>query len=354
MMSSARLMDTRSYAPFYPHPLLRDRHVMTIAGSKLPRPLGPFLELGKDFWLEVDADTSVRLETHWQKDLMAPIMILVHGLSGSSRSPYMSGTAQKAFHAGWSVLRLNIRNCGETAHRTPTLYNAALTEDLQATVDWVVKNHPRCPIAIAGFSLGGSIALHTIAKWGTKPPEKVIGVCTVSTPLNLVSTSRHLHTGFMNRFYMKLFLDGFVKSMRRKAELYPELYPHDASIGYKDFYTFDDQWTAPSFGFDGADDYYNKASAYRVLDSVHVPGLIIHAEDDPLVPYNEISLEAVEKNPNLRLLMTQYGGHNGFFGAEVSESEEWKDDDRWWSENRVVEYFTGLVKAHGVVLPRAS
>lgn len=343
-------METRSYAPFYPHPLLRDRHVMTIAGAKLPRPLGPFEDLGEDFWLPVDEQTSVRVEMHWQRDHAAPVMILVHGLSGSSRSPYMSGTAQKAFLRGWSVLRLNIRNCGDTAHQTPTLYNAALTEDLQALVDWVVKHHPASPIAIAGYSLGGSILLHTVASWGQRPPEQVVGLCAVSTPLNLVSTSRQLHTGFMNRFYMKLFLDGFVKAMRRKSAEYPELYPYDAAAGYKDFYTFDDQWTAPAFGFDGANDYYNKASAYRVLDQVHVPGLIIHAEDDPLVPYNELSLQAIEANPRLRLLMTKYGGHNAFFAAESAKSEHWRDTDRWWAENRVVEYFTGLLQQKGVQL----
>ncbi|MHC4379685.1 MAG: YheT family hydrolase [Planctomycetota bacterium] len=347
-------MESRSYAPFYPHPLLRDRHVMTIAGSKLPRPLGPFLDLGEDLWIEVDTQTSVRVESHWQEDFGAPILILIHGLSGSSRSPYMSGTAQKAFHAGWSVLRLNIRNCGDTAEHTPTLYNAALTEDLQALVDWVGENHPRSPIGIAGFSLGGSILLHTAAGWEDRPPENVIGLCTVSTPLNLVSTSRQLHTGFMNRFYMKLFLDGFVKSMRRKAAEFPELYPHDASRGYKDFYTFDDQWTAPAFGFEGANDYYNKASAYRVLDRIQIPGLIIHSEDDPLVPYNDLSLVALEGNDRLRLLMTTYGGHNGFFAAEAAATDDWQDVDRWWAENRVVEYFTGLVEARGKKMVRAS
>ncbi len=340
-------LEQRSFAPFYPHPLLRDRHVMTIAGSKLPRPLGLFLEMGEDFWLPVDQQTSVRIETHWQSDLSAPVLILVHGLSGSARSPYMSGTAQKAFLHGWSVLRLNIRNCGDTADRTPTLYNAALTDDLEALTSWVLRHHPDSPIAMAGFSLGGSIVLHTIAKWGDHPPEKVVGFVAVSTPLNLVSTSRQLHTGFMNRFYMKLFLDGFVKAMRRKAAEYPELYPYDAAKGYKDFYSFDDQWTAPAFGFSGANDYYNKASAYHVLPDIHVPGLLIHAEDDPLVPYNELSLSAIESNPRLRLLMTKYGGHNAFFAAEAACTEHWRDTDRWWAENRIVEYSSNLAHLGG-------
>ena len=336
-------MDTRSFAPFYPHPLLRDRHVMTIAGAKLPRPMKLFVEVGEDLWFDVNEETRIRCEVHWQPRFDAPVMILVHGLSGSSASPYMIGTAQKAFDAGWTVLRLNMRNCGGTELETPTLYSAHLTEDLRTVMDWVLRTHAASPICVAGFSLGGSVALHTLAEYGDQPPSQLVAVATCSTPLNLVASTAELHTGVMNRFYMKLFLDGFVRSMRNKAQEYPELYPYDASRGYRDFYSFDSQWTAPAFGFKDANEYYTKASACRILHKVAVPGLLIHAEDDPFVPYNEKSMQAIEDSPNMRLLMTKYGGHNGFFGATASETEHWKDSDRWWAENRIVEYFTGML-----------
>jgi len=142
---------------------------------------------------------------------------------------------------------------------------------------------------------------------------------------------------------MKLFLDGFVRAMRNKAQEYPELYPYDASRGYRDFYSYDSQWTAPAFGFKDANEYYTKASACRVMHKVAVPGLLIHAEDDPFVPYNDLSMKAIEDSPNMRLLMTKYGGHNGFFAAAVSETEDWRDLDRWWAENRIVEFFTSML-----------
>jgi len=342
---------TRPFAPFYPHGLLRDKHMMTIAGSKLPRPVGPFLDLSEDFWLPVDDHTSVRVETHWQRDFDAPVLILVHGLSGSARSPYMVSTAQKAVALGWSVLRLNTRNCGGTERATPTLYNAALTEDLEALVAWVGRHHPHSQVAIAGFSLGGSIALHTAAQWGSAPPENLLGLVTVSTPLNLVNTCRAMHTGVMNRFYMKIFLDGFVKALRNKADEFPELYPYDAPKGYKDFYTFDDMWTAPSFGYSGANDYYNRASAFRVLHKVATPMLLIHAADDPLVPYNKLSMQAIEANPYTRLLMTTYGGHCAFFAKDLAITPQWRDRDRWWAENRLLEFFSGLLEEKTGALP---
>mgnify|MGYP002629387500 CR=1 FL=1 len=343
-------MERRSFAPFYPHPLLRDRHVMTIAGAKLPRPMKLFVELGEDFWLNVNAETRIRCEAHWQPRYDAPVMILVHGLSGSSASPYMIGTAQKAFDAGWTVLRLNIRNCGGTEKETPTLYSAHLTEDLRTVLDWVLRTHSASSICVAGFSLGGSIVLHTLAEYGETPPDQLVAVATCSTPLNLVASTAELHSGVMNRFYMKLFLDGFVRSMRTKSKEYPELYPYDASRGYRDFYTFDSQWTAPAFGFKDANEYYEKASACHILHKIAVPGLLIHAEDDPFVPYNEASMKAIEESPNMRLLMTKYGGHNGFFAATAATTEHWRDADRWWAENRIVEYFTGMVVARSAAL----
>ncbi len=326
------------FPPYHPHPLFRGRHLMTIAGAKLPRPHGPFLDLAERFWLPVDRETSVLVETHWQRDPDAPVLVLAHGLMGSARSPYMVGTAQKAFRRGFSVLRLNTRNCGGTWHRTPTLYNAALTDDLHALVQWVGEFHPRSPVVVAGFSMGGSQLAHTAARWGDAPPADVRGIVLVSTPLNLVTCCRAMHTGFLNRLYMRNFLEGFRDALWHKAEHFPERYPRDAAFGYRDFYTFDQQWTAPAFGYRSANDYYNRASAVHVVPRLRLPTLALHAADDPIVPYNRRDLDVLRGNPAVRLLMTDAGGHNAFLGAEPMRDDLWEDSDRWWAENRVVQW----------------
>ncbi|MBC8371711.1 MAG: alpha/beta fold hydrolase [Planctomycetes bacterium] len=332
------MLEKPRFSAFFPHPLLRDQHAMTVAGAMLPRPSGPFNDLAEKRWLKVDDETSVLLELNIQQQSTRPMLVMVHGLSGSSQSPYMLGIAQKAFLQGWSVIRVNIRNCGGSEKRTPTLYHAALTDDVEAVFEMIAKEFPLAPIALTGYSLGGSIITHTVANWGSSPPEQLKAMVCVSTPFNLVSTSRTMHKGFMNRMYMKKFLIGFMKSMKNKAAQFPELYPQDASYGYEDFYSFDQQWTAPAFGFDGSSDYYNRASALHVIKDVKVPTLIIHSEDDPLVPYCEPTRDAVEANPNMRLLLAKRGGHCGFFGAKAANSLVWSDIDRWWAENRVIEY----------------
>lgn len=340
-MGGARPALTRMrFPPFFPHRLLHDRHAMTIIAARWPRQLGGFAAAAREFWLPVDHETSVKVEMNWQRDPDAPVLILVHGLMGSARSPYMLGTAAKAFAAGFSTLRLNIRNCGGTWDRTPTLYNAALTEDLQALTSWVGEHHPRSRVGVAGFSLGGSIVAHTAALWAARPPAAVRAISLVSTPLNLVTCCRAMHTGLMNRLYMQNFLRGFRAALEGKAELYPHLYPHDAARGFRDFYTMDHLWTAPSFGYRSANDYYNRASALKALPRIELPGLVIHAEDDPLVPYNARDLAGLRARKNLRLLLTRWGGHNAFFAAERAGAGAERDADRWWAENRLVQWFS--------------
>lgn len=324
--------------PFYPHPLLRDRHAMTIAGAKVPRGAGPFLRAAERLWLPVDDQTSVLIDAHWQRDPAAPVLVLVHGLSGSSASPYMLGTAAKAHRRGFSVLRTNIRNCGGTERQTPTLYNAALTDDLHGVVSWLGRTRPQAKVVVAGYSLGGALTLHTAARWGAAPPAAVAGIVTVSAPLDLVDTSATMHRGRMNRLYMRLFLDGFVRAMRGKAAAFPHLYPHDAMRGYRDFYEFDSQWTAPAFGFRDALDYYRKTSAMHVVGDVRLPALLLHAADDPLVPLRGQGLEAARANPRLVVRLVQYGGHNAFLGAAPAHGRRGPDPDRWWAENRIVDW----------------
>ena len=311
---------------------------MTIAGGTLPRPSALFNELSREEWVEVDGDTLIKLEINEQEEFSSPVLILVHGLSGSSQSPYMLGVAQKAWLQNWHVIRLNIRNCGGSETSTPTLYHAAMTDDLEATLNWVSSHFSSSLVAIAGFSLGGAIAVHTVSKIKDSIPENLKAMVTVSTPYNLMATSNKMHRGFMNRIYMKRFLKGFIRSMRRKAARYPELYPRDADEGYEDFYSFDRQWTAPSFGFDSPSDYYDRASALHVLPKVNLPTLVIHSEDDPLVTYCDKTHMAIAQNTHVRLLLTQYGGHCAFFGLNPAVGPSWQDVDRWWAENRLIQF----------------
>ena len=116
--------------PFVPHPLLREGHMMTLAGALWPRRT-PRLPAGDDRLFETEPETQLLARCHWQANRDAPTLVLVHGLEGSFNSPYIRGTAEKAFISGFNVIRINQRNCGGTDRLTPSVYNSGLSGDYQ-------------------------------------------------------------------------------------------------------------------------------------------------------------------------------------------------------------------------------
>jgi uncharacterized protein len=330
------------YPTYTPPRFLRSAHLVTILGSKLSRRLDGFLQTGEEFLLRVDAHTQVKIEAHWQPDPSAPIMVLVHGLCGDARRSYMLGTASKAWQRGFSVLRMNMRNCGNTAHLSPTLYHAGLTDDIVALCEKLDQERQPSAVFLTGFSLGGAQILNTLVRWGEQAPESVRGVAVVSTPMDLHVSTRELHRGGLNRMYIHYFMHGFKKMWREKTEFWPQEFPSDGMKGIKNLYHFDDVWTAPKFGWNRATDYFDAASVADRLDQIYLPGLVIHAQDDPFVPLTAPALAGLRNHRSLELLYTRHGGHNSFLAARPAKSGHWNDTDKWWAENRVVQYATEL------------
>src|SRR5690606_25465969 len=122
---------------------------------------------------------------HWQEDRRRPVVLLVHGLTGSADSGYMRGTADKAHEAGFSAVRLNVRNCGGTEHLTPTLHHAAMTTDVRAVIEELAWRDGVSALFVCGFSLGGNLVVRTLAEYGDRPPAALRGAAAVSPPLDL-------------------------------------------------------------------------------------------------------------------------------------------------------------------------
>jgi uncharacterized protein len=332
------------YPTFSPSRLLRSAHLMTVLGSKLSRRLDQFAHSGEEFLLRVDRHTQVKIEAHWQADQQAPTMVLVHGLGGDARRSYMLGTAWKACQKGFSVLRMNMRNCGNTAHLSPTLYHAGLTDDIVALCDWLQSQRQSQAIFLAGFSLGGAQILNTLVRWRNNAPKSVRAVAVVSTPMDLHVSTRELHRGGLNRMYIYYFMHGFKKMWQEKSTAWPELFPVDGMKGIRNLHHFDDVWTAPKFGWANAAEYFEAASVATRLDQVFVPGLVIHAADDPFVPLTAAALDGLRNHRSLGLLYPCHGGHNSFLGARPARHGDWHDADSWWAENRIVQYATELCR----------
>ena len=311
--------------------LLRNGHVMTLAGTFWPRRF-PRLPLAAPWLLEVEDGTRVRLDCHWQSERAAcPALVLVHGLEGSSASRYIVGTAEKAWRAGFNVVRQNVRNCGGTEHLTPTLYHSGLSSDIAAVVQHLLADERVTEVHIAGFSMGGNQVLKLAAEWSDSAPPGVAGFAAVCPSLDLAACADALDLP-SNFLYQWRFTFSLKRRLRRKARLFPERYRTDGLAGVRSVRQFDDRFTAPHFGFGTAANYYAQASARPHLARIARPTLIIAAADDPFIPIASFRDAALAANPHITLLTPGHGGHVGFVGRG-SDSE-----DRFWAENRVVEF----------------
>jgi len=321
---------------FEPHPLLTNGHLMTIASAWWARTFA--LPAAEERLFRVDAESKILGHCHWQKGKRrdAPVIALVHGLEGSSDSNYMRGIAEKAWAVGFHVVRLNQRNCGGTELLTPTLYNSGMSDDYRAVLEELAKGDGFEQIFFAGYSMGGNLVTKMAGEFGESAPRQLRGVCAVCPAMDLSACADDLER-WDNYFYQARFVRGLLKRYARKAELFPQRYANNAFGPIRTVREFDDAITAPSFGFKDAEAYYESAGAKKVVGQIRVPFLLITAQNDPFVPYEAIRAAGVERNPAIRFVAPEHGGHCGFVSRHGGT-------ERFWAEARVVDFCLEQVK----------
>jgi predicted alpha/beta-fold hydrolase len=307
---------------------LRSGHVMTMYCWGRPR---TFTRLPPATVRDFDVEPGARVLAHcyWQADAPShPALLALHGLEGSSTAHYMRGLADKAYARGFNVILLNQRNCGGTEALSEGLYHSGLTADAAHVIDELGREGID-RIVVAGYSLGGNLALKLAGDYGESPPSSLKGVCAVSPVMELAECVAALERK-QNFVYQWNFVRGLKARMRRKNAAYPGRFPIDRLAGVRTVRQFDEFFTAPHFGFNGASDYYHRASAMRVIDRIRVPALIITAEDDPFVPIGPFRDPRLAANPHISLIVTRHGGHCGF------ASDSTGVDDGYWAEAQIV------------------
>jgi predicted alpha/beta-fold hydrolase len=321
--------------PFVPHALLKNGHTMTIAAHFWLRRFA--LPPAEDRHFQVDAESRLLGHCHWQqgKDPGTPLMVLVHGLEGSSDSNYMLGIAEKAWQRGFHVVRMNQRNCGGTERLTPTLYNSGMSADYRAIFDELSADDGFSCIFFAGYSMGGNLVTKMAGECGDAVPSALRGVAAVCPALDLGACADALERR-NNYFYQRRFVLGLNARYARKVEIFPEHYSRNGFGPIRTVREFDDAITAPQFGYCDAQEYYEAAGAKRLVGKVRVPLLLITAKDDPFVPFEAIRASGVEKNSAIEFVAPKHGGHCGFISNESGSG-------RFWAEQRVVEFCAGLV-----------
>jgi predicted alpha/beta-fold hydrolase len=302
---------------------------MTLAGNFLPRKNG--LPEPEEQLFQVEEDIQILCHCHWQpRPASCPTVIVVHGLEGSSFSQYVIGTGSKAWAAGMNVVRMNMRNCGDTDHLAPTLYHSGLSADVGAVLQALVQQRRLNRVGLVGYSMGGNLVLKLAGDWGADAPKELTTVAAVSPAADLAPSADAMHQP-TNRMYEYKFLLGLMRRLRRKTVLFPEVY-RMPDRWPRTIREFDEVVTARYCGFNGADDYYQRAAAARVVDRIAVPTLILHALDDPFIRLLPETRAKMLDNPHITFLETDHGGHCAF----LSQPNGY---DGRWAERQMIHFF---------------
>ncbi|MBA2303752.1 MAG: alpha/beta fold hydrolase [Acidobacteria bacterium] len=316
---------------FVPRRGLGNGHLMTVFAWARPRTFS-HLPRAEERHFDTEPETRVRADCFWQPERRhRPLLLALHGLEGSSSAHYMRGIADKAYARGFNVILLNQRNCGGTEAQCAGLYHSGLTADAKHVIDDVTTTEGIGRIVVAGYSLGGNLALKLAGDYGDAPPAQLCAVCAVSPIIEIGQCVDALERR-SNLLYQMNFVRGLRARMRRKNLTHPGRFAVERLRNVWTVRKFDDVFTAPFFGFQGAADYYHRASAMRVIDRVHVPALIITAEDDPFVPVDPFRDPKVTSHPQITLKVTPHGGHCGFVGRAGP------DTDGYWAEEQIVAF----------------
>ncbi len=257
------------------------------------------------------------------------LAIILHGLEGDSSRAYVLGMVKAVNKIGWDALVVNFRGCSGVSNKRVRFYHSGDTQDLETVISYVTANENYSELALIGFSLGGNIILKYLGERGTQTNSLITKAVAFSVPCDLESSSHHLARS-ANKIYLKRFLRLLRKKIRMKMAIMPEqISDHDYKT-IKTFKEFDDRYTAPMFGFSGAEDYWRKASSKPFLASISIPALLVNAADDPFLTDLCYPTEEAKNNPRFFLEIPKFGGHVGFMAFNPTRE--------YWSESRTVSF----------------
>jgi predicted alpha/beta-fold hydrolase len=235
-----------------------------------------------------------------------PLVVLFHGLEGSSGSHYARSLMAALAARGWSGVVPHFRGCSGEANLAPRFYHSGDAQE----VEWIIRTlsaRHTGPLYAAGVSLGGNALLRWLGESG-QGAGIVDAACAVSAPLDLTRGGQALSSG-VNLLYTRMFLQTLKPKCLAKLEQFPGLFDRDALLAARDLYAFDNVVTAPLHGYRDTDDYWHRASARHVLHDITVPTLVLNARNDPFLPGIHLPTTA---SGAVTLEYPEHGGHVGF------------------------------------------
>jgi len=298
---AGRIVDSEFRPPWW----LRGGHAQTIFPNTLRRQPATPVE-----WEVFELPDGDFVELAWSGRQDGPIALVLHGLGGDWESPPVRGMARALAADGWRVCRFHFRGCGRSPNRRLKAYHSGMTEDPLAVVHALAERFVDRPRVAVGFSLGGNVLLRLLGEEGDALPLDA-GVA-VSVPLVLARCAQRMESG-LSRVYQNVLLKRLRERIRQREDFLREQLGarYDQAISARTFEAFDEAFTAPLHGYEGAHDYYNRASSRPVLRHIARPTLIVHSADDPFM-HPDVLPEAHELSAQVTVEVARAGGHVGF------------------------------------------
>ena len=269
------------------------------------------------------------LDLDWAPDpgAEAPIVLVLHGLEGSSSRRYVRNVCRELFARGVRAVALNFRGCSGESNRRARFYHSGESGDPRFVLELLRRRYPHRRMGALGFSLGGNVLLKLLGEDPAAATELLQGAVAVSVPYDLAAGSRLLERSRMGRLYTAYFMRMLKEKVRLKREILSPVLDLDAVLRSRTLWEFDEVATAPLNGFEGAAQYYAESSSLGFLGAIEVPTLLIHAEDDPFLPSEAIPRTEASKNPNLHLALHRGGGHVAFLEGTPLRPAFWGDEE---------------------------
>jgi predicted alpha/beta-fold hydrolase len=276
------------------------------------RVLGLPIPYRRERWTTPDADfvDVDYLDDGAPRGVRRPLLVVFHGLEGSSRSHYSEAFAAVARERGWACALPHFRGCSGEINRAPRAYHSGDHGEIGWMLERLRGDH-QGPLMAVGVSLGGNALLRWAAQAGAQACRSVDSVAAVCSPLDLAAGGRAIGRGFNRQVYTRMFMRTLIPKALQKLAQYPGLFDRDTLLRARDLYAFDNVFTAPLHGFKDAEDYWRRAAAKPLLRCIRISALVVNARNDPFVPAASLPV-ASEAGSYVHLWQPLHGGHVGF------------------------------------------
>ena len=288
---------------------LPDGHSQTIWSAKAAVANTRVLAWEPQLWSTPDND-QVHVVVQRGLDTQ-PVLVMFHGLEGSSQSHYSRAFAQACAERGWTIVIPHFRGCGGVMNEAPRAYHSGDAAEIDWMMERVVQTYSPRPLYGVGISLGGNALMCWAGTYAAKAQRLMQGVVAISSPLDLVAAGRAIDQGVNRWLYARMFLQTMKRKAQQKWDQYPGLFDLQRALKASTLEAFDDAFTAPLHGFDGVMDYWQRASAKPLLGQIQTRALLVNALNDPFVPHESLP-KANQVSEQVGLFQPPQGGHVGF------------------------------------------